>query len=145
MNDKNDSNDKSALARITTITLKGISHTLYDFEIHPWDTAFSGFSAVYAVLKRGAHGYNVIYVSHTCNVSDCIKEHEFKSALDAAGGTHIGVRIETRASRRLSIQADLVASYTPVCNCNVAAIKDERPIHLVKTEQTGIKEIVAMA
>jgi len=106
------------MSKAKTITLKGISRTPYEFKLLPWGTEFSALNAVYAVLKRGAHGYSVIYVSHTCDLSDCFKEHELKSSLDKAGGTHIGIRIETMASSRMSIHTDLLTRYMPVCNCN---------------------------
>jgi len=132
------------MSKAKTIALKGLSRTPYDFEIHSWDTAFSAQSAVYAVLKQVAHGYCVIYVSHTCDLKDCFAEHELKAHLDRAGGTHIGIRIETTPSSRMSIKADLVASYTPVCNIDAPSIEEEQMTYQMAIKQTVIGKIAGV-
>lgn len=99
------------------IALTGISGGSYPSELYAWGTPFRPIGAVYAVLRRNADGrYAVLYVGETADLSCRFDCHHKQPCFDRQARTHIAVLPEGTASRRLQIEADLVAAYRPVCN-----------------------------
>jgi len=99
-----------------TITATGESGTQYEFQIFPWGTSFNRVAAVYLVLKKQPNQYTVLYVGETEDLKERFENHHKQGCFDRNGKTHIGVLQEGIGTRRLRIEADLVANYNPTCN-----------------------------
>ncbi len=99
-----------------TIMLKGITRNPYIFTLTPWGSKLRSMSAVYAVLRRNHYGYQVVYISSTCELDRHLTQHPKLAEFDREGITHIGVHIEPVMSRRHAKETDLIASYAPVLN-----------------------------
>jgi len=100
-----------------TISLRGrIGHS-YQFEIYPWDTSFKPLGAVYVPMRLENSGtYTILYVGQTSDLSERFDEHHKKWCFNQYAKSHIAVLLQSSEAKRLAIEADLVASYNPVCN-----------------------------
>ena len=96
-----------------TITAIGKSGTKYEFQVFPWGTSFNAVAAVYLVLKKQAGKYPVLYVGETEDLKERFENHHKQGCFDRNGKTHVGVLQEGIGTRRLRIEADLVANYNP--------------------------------
>lgn len=99
-----------------TVTATGKSGTTYEFQVFPWNTSFNPVAAVYMVLKTHSSQYTILYVGETDNLKERFDNHHKQPCFDRNGKSHIGVLREDGESRRLRIEADLVAGYNPTCN-----------------------------
>jgi len=99
------------------VTAKGASGAQHDFAVYPWGTTFSAVGGLYLVLKKQLTGnYDLLYVGQTGDLSERFDHHHKQPSFDRHGKTHIAVKGEGVASTRLTIEADLIRSYQPVCN-----------------------------
>ena len=111
-----------------TISAIGDSGRPYSFDVYPWRTPFNSVGAVYMVLKKNGTNYDPIYIGQTNDLSEPIyigqtndlserfDNHHKRTCFNRHGKTHIAVYGESSASRRFSIETDLVRNYSPVCN-----------------------------
>lgn len=99
-----------------TIFLSGATGNSYVFTVYSWGSPLVSFGAVYSVLRRGKHGYSVIYIGSSENLSLHLKTHPSLMAFTEEGMTHIGVHIEPVISLRHKKEMDLIANFSPVLN-----------------------------
>jgi len=104
------------MSKETTVTLKGASGGSYDFDVYPWGVSFNPLGAVYTVLRKNPPNFYVQYVGQTSDLSCRFDDHHKQLSFDRHGKTHIAIHLDSSESSRLSKEADLVASYNPVCN-----------------------------
>lgn len=100
-----------------TITLNGRSGRSFQFGIYPWDTSFKALGAVYVPMKLENNGrYTVLYVGQTSDLSERFDDHHKQWCFNRYAKSHIAILLQSSETNRLAIEADLVASYNPVCN-----------------------------
>ena len=99
-----------------TITLRGTSGSSYTFSIYPLGQAFKALGGVYAILRFEGGSYQVLYVGQTGDLSERFDDHHKAACFSRNGATHIAVLVEPSESRRLMIEKDLTAMYSPICN-----------------------------
>ena len=105
------------MSKEATLTAKGASGASYSFDVYPWGTTFKAVGAVYRVYrKEQSSDYTAIYVGQTGDLSERFDDHHKASCFTRYGRTHIGILVESSETRRLAIEADLIANYKPVCN-----------------------------
>lgn len=104
------------MGKVDTVTAKGASGTSYSFDVYPWGTTFKAVGAVYLVLKKNQSNYAILYIGQTGDLSERFDDHHKASCFTRHGRTHIGILVESSGTRRLAIEADLIANYKPVCN-----------------------------
>lgn len=104
------------MSKETTITLKGVSGSTYEFDVYPWGTSFKPVGAVYTVLKQPPSNFTILYIGQTGDLSTRFNDHHKQACFDQNGKTHIGIHLESTESRRLVIEADLLTNYSLVCN-----------------------------
>jgi len=68
------------MAKLGTITLKGLSGTEYKFNVYKWDTDFDNIGAVYYISNRhkdddGGWTHIKIYIGQTGDLSDRFDNH----------------------------------------------------------------------
>ena len=61
-----------------TIFLSGATGNSYVFTVYSWGSPLVSFGAVYSVLRRGKHGYSVIYIGSSENLSLHLKTHQVR-------------------------------------------------------------------
>ncbi len=107
------------MAKEDTVTVTGASGRKYDFDVYPWGQIFNPVGGVYLILKKRSGvnvTYDILYVGQTGDLSQRFDDHHKQGCFDRNGKTHIGVHVESSEQVRLSIERDLIANYTPICN-----------------------------
>ena len=100
----------------TTVTLQGKSGRSYDFDVYPWNTSFNRIGAVYAVLKRNASNFTILYIGQTNDLSERFDSHHKQGCFNHNGKTHIAIHPESSEPHRFDIETDLARKYSPTCN-----------------------------
>lgn len=109
------------MSKLADVTFIGASGTNYEFEVYPWGTNFNAVGAVYFVTERsrnsdGGYNHSRIYVGQTSDLSERFDDHHKAGCFGKKGANCICVHTEDIESRRLRIEADLIAKYAPPCN-----------------------------
>jgi len=103
-----------------SILVTGASGKQYKFWVYPWGHKLKAEGGVYMVLKNSGTllvpKYSVIYVGQTENLDERFDDHHKQFCFNRNGRTHIGARLGSVKATRLTIEADLVARYSPSCN-----------------------------
>jgi hypothetical protein len=100
----------------STVVLQGRSGATYQFWVYPWGESFKSAAGLYAVLRDDGTSWVVLYVGQTGDLSVRFDNHHRLGDFHRYRKTHIAARIEESEQRRLMIEADLCAFYTPPCN-----------------------------
>lgn len=104
------------MSKVESVKVRGASGKTYTFDVYPWGTTFKAVGAVYLVLKKNQSNYSILYIGQTGDLSERFDDHHKASCFTRHGRTHIGILVESSETRRLAIEADLIANYKPVCN-----------------------------
>ena len=100
-----------------TIDLHGRSGHIYQHGIYPWNTSFKPLGAVYVPMRLENSGtYTVLYVGQTGDLSERFDDHHKQWCFNQNRKSHITILLEPSETKRLAIEADLVAAYNPACN-----------------------------
>ena len=73
------------MAKETTITLNGASGHSYNFDVYCWGTSFKPIGAVYAVLKKNASNFTILYIGQTGDLSERFDNHHQRLCFDSSG------------------------------------------------------------
>jgi hypothetical protein len=110
------------MAKLGTLTLKGVSGTEYAFDVYPADANWAdGIACVYYVSKRttkadGGGTHAAIYIGETEDLKNRHVDHHKQECFERNGYNCISIHHESNASARLRIETDLVKAINPPCN-----------------------------
>lgn len=109
------------MANIGTIVFKGKFGTKYHFNVCSFDMEFKAIGAVYFITKRtikedGSKSHSSIYVGQTEDLSQRLDDHHKADCFKIMKANCICIHEESDEERRLDIEKDLVANYSPPCN-----------------------------
>ena len=102
----------------TPVTLRGASGRNYVFKAYPKHYSWNAVAGNYAILRQVSGG-TVVYVGETENLRQRIACHHQLPCFDRNAWTHLAFLGEGSASRRRTIELDLMAQYKPTCNREV--------------------------
>lgn len=108
----------------TNATARGLSGTIYQFQLYPAGTHFRDIPGIYVFTRPNPNGgWHVLYVGQTHDlqgrVGSCLGTHHQYRAAKAKGFTHIGVHVfPGREDARLRAEGDLIAGLRPELNGN---------------------------
>lgn len=103
-------------------TFKGESGTFYRFEAHDLRASFRDVGGVYIFARKmpsstgGPVFFLPLYIGQTAELGKRIRGHEKWPCVELAGCTSICVMPVADETRRLEIEADLLAAYVTPCN-----------------------------
>ncbi len=101
--------------RVNTVTLRGLSGSTYDFEIHNIDTPFNPIGAVYSFATT-PYISTLYYVGMTGDLSVRFDNHHKLPQALRLGANSILVRPVPSEMERIKIEADIIAYYKPQLN-----------------------------
>jgi hypothetical protein len=109
------------MAKLGTVTFKGVSSNTYEFTAYTRDTTFKEIGAVYFMTARnpngeGGYSHTRIYVGQTGNLSNRPLNHHRKDCFDDHGANCVCIYTEESEDDRLVIETDLRENYDPPCN-----------------------------
>jgi hypothetical protein len=88
--------------------------------MYPWETEFRALGGVYIITKRtatrGGGTHSLIYIGHTGNLAERFNNHHKADCWERHGANCIGILLEESETKRLEIEADLLAAYDWPCN-----------------------------
>lgn len=100
------------MSSIGSINAKGKSGVPYSFALYPMNTDFKPLGAVYIFLR----GNDPVYVGVTKDLSTRFDGHHKAREILRHRADRLGILLEANESRRLAIEADLLANYAWPCN-----------------------------
>lgn len=104
------------------IQWKGISGSVYEFQLDPIGTIYLPIPGVYIFCRNiGGTSWSAQYVGETEDMnrrlSDQLQAHHSLGAVRLHGSTHIStLRVNGGAAERVRIETDLRHSLNPPCN-----------------------------
>ena len=105
------------MTKEATITLLGVTGKRYSFDIYPWGARPLDIGgAVYAVLEGSLTDYYVLYIGETAQLRTVFDDHPKHACFDLHGKTHVAVHPEASEAKRLTVEANLLTQYHPICN-----------------------------
>jgi hypothetical protein len=109
------------MAKHGTMKFTGNSKTEYNFTVYSYDTPFHALGAVYIVTNRqkkaqGGHMYSIIYIGETGDLAERLNGPCKTSCLSKYKKNAICIYGEDNEQKRLDIESDLLANYSPPCN-----------------------------
>ena len=105
----------------TTVTFTGASGNTYDFIAYSIDSSFDNVGAIYVFTKQNYDSqrtsrYRPLYIGKTSELGDRIDGHEKWDCVNENGANSICVYWESSATKRSTIETDLLNNYTTPCN-----------------------------
>lgn len=109
------------MAKISTLTLKGVSGTEYSFDVYPSDQSFRAVGGVYIISRRyqnvsGGFSHDIIYVGETGDFSERFDDHHKAPCFARNNFNCICTLVKEDSSSRLIIEKDLIGQWKPSCN-----------------------------
>ena len=109
------------MAKLGTITLKGLSGTEYKFNVYKWDTDFDDIGAVYYISNRhkdddGGWKHTKIYIGQTGDLSDHFDNHHKSECFEDHDVNAVSVHRDDDEDSRLVKEIDLIMVLNPPCN-----------------------------
>lgn len=109
------------MAKISTLTTKGLSGTEYSFSVYPMDQEFREVGGVYIITRRykndaGEYKHAFIYIGETGDFSTRFVNHHKARCFQTNKANCICTLIEENGDTRLAIEDDLVTQHNPPCN-----------------------------
>jgi GIY-YIG catalytic domain len=109
------------MAKISTMTTKGLSGAEYAFGVYPMDQSFKAVGGVYVITRRyqksgGGYAHDFIYVGETGDFSTRFDDHHKADCFTRHNATCICTLVNDDEDERLSIEDDLIKRHSPPCN-----------------------------
>ncbi|MGA2120363.1 MAG: hypothetical protein ABSH56_37285 [Bryobacteraceae bacterium] len=109
------------MAKISTMTTKGLSGREYSFSVYPMGQEFREVGGVYVVTRRykndaGEYKHVFVYIGETGDFSTRFINHHKARCFQNHKATCICTLIEEDQDARLAVEDDLVKQHDPPCN-----------------------------
>ena len=103
------------MATMGTMKLTGESGAIYEFKMFRIGTGFKSVPGCYAFARK-AYEYSLVYIGHTGDLSERFDDHHKEECIEDHGATMIGIHRTSSKAHAQRVEADLLRSYSPVCN-----------------------------
>jgi hypothetical protein len=110
------------MAKLSTMTTKGLSGNSYNFFVYPIDQSFRDVGAIYIVTRRyqkadkSGFAHEFIYIGETGDLSTRFDDHHKADCFKSHNANCICTLVEEDQDNRLAIEDDLVKRHDPPCN-----------------------------
>ena len=110
------------MAKHGTLKFTGNSKAEYNFTVYSYDTPFNALGAVYIIANRkkkargSGYTHSIIYIGETGDLSERLNNLNKTLCLSKYKKNAICIYGEDNEQKRLEIESDLLANYSPPCN-----------------------------
>ena len=109
------------MAKISTMTTKGLSGTQYSLDAYPMNQSFKAVGGIYVITRRfqksdGSYAHEFIYIGETGDLSTRFDDHHKVDCFAEHNATCICTLVKNDEDERLAIEDDLIKRHAPPCN-----------------------------